>query len=76
MQQQMEAGEQEYNNLVERLNPPGDWSNPDWGLKDKVHNWRNYASEDLQAEWLMMSGKQRMIVSACLNEIADNEIWE
>lgn len=76
MQQHMESGEAEYNDLCERLNPPEDWHQPNWDLEDKVNNWRNYASQDLQGEWSNMSGKHRLIVAAALDEISLNEHWD
>jgi hypothetical protein len=76
MQDQMEAGIAEHDDLCERLNPPEDWQQPNWELEDKVHNWRNYASKDLQHEWLNMSGKQRLIIAAALDDIASNEHWD
>ena len=75
MQDQMCSAEQEFDELIERLDPPPDWQQPDWSVEDNVHNWRNYASEDLQDEWLNMSGKQRMIIASLLNEAAGMEQW-
>lgn len=75
MQSQMEGAEHEFNELDDRLNPPCDWQQPKWGEEDRVHNWRNYASKDLQNEWLNLSGRARLIIAASLNEIANNEHW-
>lgn len=76
MQDHMESGEAEYNELCERLTPPSDWQNPKWEVEEKVHNWRNYASEDIKQSWLEMSGKHRLIIAACLDDIAGNEEWD
>jgi hypothetical protein len=76
MQQQMEAAEAEHDDLCERLAPPHDWQNPKWETENRVHNWRNYANEDLKEEWQSMSGRQRLIVAAALDEIADREEWD
>ena len=76
MQDHMEAGEQLMNEMEERLNPPRDWSGPEWGVEDRIHNWRNYASDELKTEWPKLSGKQRMIIAAMLKEMASNEHWD
>ena len=76
MQDKMDSAMAEHDHLCEKLDPPGDWSNPDWSLVGTCNNWRNYASEGLQQEWLHMSGRQRLIIAAMLEEIADKEEWE
>jgi len=76
MQYRMECAEAEYNDLCERLSPPSDWQNPKWEVEDKVHNWRNYATEDVQRSWLEMSGRHRLIIAACLDDIAGMEEWD
>ena len=76
MQAHMEDGEAEHNDLCKRLDPPHDWEQPDWGTEDRVHNWRNYASEDLEIEWPNMTGRQRLIIAAALNDIAGREHWD
>ena len=76
MQEQYEAAEAEREEMSDRLHPPYDWQNPKWDITDRIHNWRNYASDDLKDEWLSMSGKQRMIIASCLDEIASGEHWD
>ena len=76
MQDKMDSAMAEHDHLCEKLNPPSDWQNPDWTVESRVHNWRNYASEDLQQEWLNMSGRQRLIIAAMLEEMAGKEEWE
>jgi hypothetical protein len=76
MQDQYEAAEHEYNDLCERLTPPDDWQNPEWGAIQKCHNWRRYISEDLQGLWPELSGRQRLIIAANAQDIADVEHWD
>ena len=76
MQDYMEAGMIEHDELCERLNPPMDWSSPDWEVKDKVHNWRNYVSEDVKINWPDLSGRIRLILAANFDEIASREEWD
>ncbi|HHZ96307.1 MAG TPA: hypothetical protein EYN67_12320 [Flavobacteriales bacterium] len=79
MQSQMEGAEAEYNDLCERLNPPYDWSNPDFKECDNhrcIHCWRNYVSDELKLLWAGMSGKQRLILAANFDDIASSEHWD
>lgn len=76
MQQHIEAGEHEYNELIEEFKPPHDWNHPKWDVKNKVHNWRNYANEGVQREWQSFTGRQKIMIASMLDSIADNEYWE
>lgn len=76
MQQQIEAGEHEYNQLMDEFNPPSDWYNPEWEKYGRVHNWRNYANEGLKREWDNFTGRQKIIISSALEDIANNEEWD
>ena len=53
-----------------------DWKNPDWSMGGRVHNWHNYASEEMQRMWNTFTDEQKQIIALTLNEIADNEVWE
>lgn len=76
MQDYMEAGMNEHDELCEALNPPMDWSNPEWKVEDKVHNWRNYVSDEVKGLWPDMSGRQRLILAANFNDMAIAEHWD
>lgn len=76
MQQVFEASEHEYNELMDEFNPPDDWDNPKWDNYDKVCCWRNYANEGLKREWDQFTGRQKIMISAALQEVASNEHWE
>ena len=41
----------------------------------RVHDWRNYASDELIEKWEAL-GDMRVVVANCLQEIADNEHWD
>ena len=58
------------------MNVPIDWKHPEWGVQDRVHNWRNYVSEQLQNHWENMTDATKQIVAANLQDVADNEDWE
>ena len=76
MQDYMEAGDHECNELLVSFGPPQDWLTPKWDELDKVHNWRNYASVGVQGEWPNLTGRMRIILSANFQEIADCEEWD
>ena len=62
--------------LEERLNPPNDWNDPEWKKYDRVHNWRNYASQELEDGWSDLPESLKIILSANFNEMASNEEWD
>lgn len=76
MQQVMEASEHEYNELMEEFNPPNDWDRPQWEVKDRAHNWRNYANEGVQREWQSFTGRQKIMIASMLDTVASCEGWE
>lgn len=53
-----------------------DWQDPQWRQGGKVHNWHNYASEEMKRMWNTFTDEQKQVVALTLNEIADNEHWE
>lgn len=55
---------------------PHDWDHPMWDYPSRVHNWRNYATEELKEHWPNMTDKTKQIVAACLDDIASREEWE
>ena len=75
MQDYMEAGINEHDELCERLNPPIDWNAPKWELSNEVNNWRNYVSDDLKINWSSFSGRNQLILAANFKEISSREKW-
>lgn len=58
------------------MNIPHDWQDPKWDEYDRVHNWRNYASEELQLIWQSFTDKQKQVIASCFNDAADTEVWD
>jgi hypothetical protein len=56
--------------------PPMDYENPDWESAGRVHDWINYASDDLRKAWPEFSLRQRAIIAASLQDAADLEEWD
>ena len=55
---------------------PSNWKSPRQHKATKIHDWRNYVSEELKAEWSTFTLKQRRMIAANLNAIADQEEWD
>ena len=55
---------------------PVDYLNPEWDKKDKVHNWRNYISNDLIKIWDTFSPEQKMVIASNADDQAGNEDWD
>lgn len=55
---------------------PHDWDKPLWDVNEKVHNWRNYATDALVSEWDSLTERQKKVISECLQLIASDEEWE
>lgn len=49
---------------------------PDWESGGRVHNWKNYISEELRSIWGTFSQMQRIIIAENALALADNEDWE
>jgi hypothetical protein len=57
-------------------NIPFDWQNPNWQEEERVHNWRNYATDILIANWGRFPDDAKQMISEALNNAADREEWE
>lgn len=62
--------------LEQRLHPPVDWENPNWDVGEKVHNWRNYVSNDAKQIWPDMRVRLRIVLAANFDYIAGQEEWD
>lgn len=58
------------------IGAPEDSLYPDFDSADKVHDWKNYASDALKEHWIDMPSGYRILIAACLQNIADQEHWE
>lgn len=50
--------------------------NPDWNEEDRVHNWRNYISVEVQAMWDTFSAVQKAALYKQADEQASREEWD
>lgn len=49
---------------------------PKWEEAGRVHDWRNYISDELQGMWESFTPEQRRAIGRNAQGIADNEEWE
>ncbi len=55
---------------------PEEYLSPEWSDREKVHDWKNYASEELKRIWHTFTDKQKRVVAEALTEAAEREDWE
>lgn len=54
----------------------GDFENPNFEQAGKVHDWRNYAGEELRKIWKTLNFEQKKAVAISLENIASYEHWD
>jgi hypothetical protein len=55
---------------------PSDWQRPNWADAGKVHEWKNYISEEVQAMWDTFSDDQKQALARQAEDKADCEEWD
>ena len=55
---------------------PCDFERPEWDKAGKVHDWRNYISEEVQVLWLALSLEVRAALARQAEDVASNEEWD
>lgn len=53
-----------------------DYTSPEWQYAGRVHDWRNYISEELQAMWGTFTPAQQKAIRDNAQEMADREHWD
>lgn len=54
----------------------GDAINPNWLGKGKVHDWRNYISDELSVMWHTFTAAQKIAIARNADDMADREEWD
>ena len=57
-------------------NTPSDWVAPDWEAAGKVHEWKNYIGEELQAMWQTFTDDQKQALARKAESSASAEEWD
>jgi hypothetical protein len=58
------------------MNTPRDYREPEWTRTDRVHNWRNYISEEVQVAWPTFTPEQQAMLARQAEEQASREEWD
>lgn len=58
------------------MNTPSDHLEPNWGRAGRVHEWKNYISDEIKAMWLTLSPELRAALARQADETAAMEEWE
>lgn len=56
--------------------PVAEVDDPDWGERDRVHNWRNHVPEDIRLAWATLGPEGRVIAFLCAYAAAEAEEWD
>ena len=63
-------------NATETPVVPFDALRPHWSKASKVHDWKNYIGEELRSEWNAFTDRQKMMMAANAQLLADREDWD
>lgn len=55
---------------------PHDYKNPEWDNANRVHNWRNYISEELRDCWQSFGDTQKAMIARNADDAAGREHWD
>ncbi len=55
---------------------PDDWDHPRWSEYDRVHGWRNYISDEIEAMWDTFTPIQKRALARQASENASSEHWD
>lgn len=58
------------------MSVPLDYANPDWEKARRVHEWKNYVSERLQAVWHTFTDEQKQAIAESADDVASAEEWD
>ncbi len=52
------------------------WKNPEWENAGRVHDWRNYISEEIEAMWDTFTDEQKAALYRQADAQASAEDWD
>lgn len=55
---------------------PEDFLDPKWESATRVHEWKNYISDEVRDMWGEFTGRQRAALARQAQVEADSEIWD
>lgn len=68
--------EENNSTFVPEKNVPEDFINPDWKNKERVHEWKNYVSNEIQNIWHSFNLEQKATIALQAREQASQEDWD
>lgn len=54
----------------------GDYLKPDWENTSRVHDWRNYITDQMKSQWDKFSSEQKRMIAEMADEAASGEQWD
>ena len=54
---------------------PEDYLNPNWNKAQKIHEWKNYISKEVQLIWHSFTDEQKAALARQAEDDASNEEW-
>ena len=55
---------------------PKDWESPIWKDAGRVHEWKNYISEEIQGIWDTFTVSQKQAIARGADELSGLEEWD
>jgi len=55
---------------------PKDYAAPYWDIYERVHGWRNYISDEVQAAWNTFTDAQKAMIARQAEGQANLEDWD
>ena len=55
---------------------PDDYKTPEWDKAQRVHDWRNYISDEVRALWDSFTDEQKQAIARQADEQSDVEEWD
>ena len=55
---------------------PNDFRDTDWDDCGRVHEWKNYASDEIKVLWHSFTDEQKCAIATMLDDFAGREEWD
>lgn len=55
---------------------PNDWAAPKWDTAGRVHEWKNYISDEVRAMWDTFTDAQKQALARQADKITEREEWD
>jgi hypothetical protein len=55
---------------------PPDWAAPDWSNTGRVHDWKNYITDEVREMWNTFTDAQKQAIARQADKTASSEYWD